>query len=74
MESPPTGMSSIYRPIYPTNATESDTDRDRLPDGAELFFYETDPRHGDENGNGLPDGLDYDTDHDMLEDGLEYYG
>lgn len=70
----PTAVAAFYSPIYSTNATNSDTDRDRLPDGAEIHFYGNDPLDGDQNNNGIPDGLDNDTDHDLLEDGLEFYG
>ncbi|MHA2495231.1 MAG: hypothetical protein ACXAEI_07075, partial [Candidatus Hodarchaeales archaeon] len=63
-----------YSPIYLTNASNPDTDGDRLPDGAEILYYKNDPRNPDQNQNGVPDGLDNDTDHDLLEDGLEFFG
>ncbi|MBD3405310.1 MAG: hypothetical protein GF411_04125 [Candidatus Lokiarchaeota archaeon] len=59
-------------PLYPTSATDSDTDNDLLPDGLELI-YGTDPLDWDENGNGIADGYEYDYDSDGLSDAEEIY-
>lgn len=69
--------------IYPTNASDPDSDGDLLPDGVELFFYFNvsasinrtyDPTLWDENNNTIPDGLELDSDFDGLPDGLEFMG
>ncbi len=59
-------------PIYPTSATEWDSDGDWLPDSAEMFDYFSDPMVVDSNSDGVNDTYDFDTDHDGLEDGMEY--
>lgn len=77
--------SSMYNvsAVYPTNATNPDTDGDYLPDGAELFLYFNtsyginttyDPTNPDENNNSILDGLELDSDYDGLPDGLEFRG
>jgi len=58
--------------IY-TNATNSDSDGDLLPDGYEVKVYNLDPRKQDSDNNGIVDGLDVDKDKDGLADGLEFY-
>ncbi|MHA2247570.1 MAG: hypothetical protein ACXADY_21660 [Candidatus Hodarchaeales archaeon] len=69
-----------YHPEYPTNATDRDTDDDLLPDGAELdpdMPYNkagTDPMITDSIENGTLDGLLFDSDHDYIPDGYEYFG
>jgi hypothetical protein len=50
-----------------------DSDGDLLPDGAEVFFYMTDPTNPDENNNGILDGFEIDSDGDGLFDGEEYF-
>ncbi|MFX0013829.1 MAG: hypothetical protein ACFFBQ_05725 [Promethearchaeota archaeon] len=70
----------LYNPIYPTNATDPDTDNDFLPDGAELdpeLPYNqagTDPMITDSLVNGTKDGLLFDSDHDYIPDGYEFFG
>ncbi len=78
---------------YGTNATNPDTDKDFIPDGAELKFYFNKTKYGlnmtldplnpdqlDKNGNfvpggdGIPDGLELDSDSDGLPDGYEFMG
>ncbi|MHA1930150.1 MAG: hypothetical protein ACTSV2_16385 [Candidatus Thorarchaeota archaeon] len=61
-----------FWPIYPTDANDSDTDDDYLPDGLELI-YGLNPLEWDENGNGIADGFEYDFDGDGLSDGEEFY-
>ncbi|MFW9777774.1 MAG: hypothetical protein ACFFE8_02890 [Candidatus Heimdallarchaeota archaeon] len=68
-----------YAPTYPTYADDPDTDDDLLPDGAEidpdgLFSYGTDPMITDSLVNGTLDGLLFDSDHDGVPDGYEYFG
>jgi hypothetical protein len=70
----------LYYPVYPTNATDRDTDNDFLPDGAELDpdlpynIAGTDPMITDSLVNGTEDGLLFDSDHDYIPDGYEYFG
>ncbi|MFX1516183.1 MAG: hypothetical protein ACFFC6_07735 [Promethearchaeota archaeon] len=70
----------IYYPEYSTNATDRDTDNDLLPDGAELdpdLPYNkagTDPMITDSLVNGTEDGLLFDSDHDYIPDGYEFFG
>jgi hypothetical protein len=66
-----------YNPMYPTNATDPDTDNDLLPDGAELDVnlpYHSNPMVTDSLRNGTLDGLLFDSDHDGIPDGYEYFG
>jgi hypothetical protein len=69
-----------YYPDYPTDATDRDTDNDLLPDGAELDpelpYYQagTDPMITDSLVNGTRDGLLFDSDHDYIPDGYEFFG
>jgi hypothetical protein len=68
-----------YNPTYPTLANDPDTDDDLLPDGAEIdpngeFPYGTDPMKTDSLVNGTKDGLLFDSDHDGIPDGFEYFG
>jgi hypothetical protein len=66
-----------YNPVYPTNATDPDTDDDLLPDGAELdpgMMYNSNPMQADSLINGTLDGLLFDSDHDGIPDGYEYFG
>jgi hypothetical protein len=66
-----------YNPVYPTNATDPDTDDDLLPDGAELdpgLPYHSNPMQADYLINGTLDGLIFDSDHDGIPDGYEYFG
>ncbi|MHA2164939.1 MAG: hypothetical protein ACXAAT_03655 [Candidatus Hodarchaeales archaeon] len=66
-----------YFPVYPTNATDPDTDNDLLPDGAELdvnMNYHSDPMDADSLVNGTLDGMLFDSDHDGIPDGFEYFG
>jgi hypothetical protein len=66
-----------YYPEYPTNATDPDTDNDLLPDGAELdvnMSYHSDPMDADSLVNGTLDGMLFDSDHDGIPDGFEYFG
>jgi hypothetical protein len=58
--------------LYPTSATDPDTDKDGLPDGAEVLFYGTNPISADTDGDGIDDGYEFDTDFDGLPDGLEF--
>lgn len=63
------------------NALDTDSDADRLDDGAEVFDYGTDPLVRDTDADGIDDGdevLDYgtdplnpDSDHDAVPDGAE---
>ncbi|MHA2203543.1 MAG: hypothetical protein ACW991_07620, partial [Candidatus Hodarchaeales archaeon] len=70
----------LYYPDYPTNATDRDTDNDFLPDGAELDpelpynIAGTNPMVTDSIVNGTEDGLLFDSDHDYIPDGYEYFG
>ena len=57
---------------YPTSATDPDSDDDYLPDGAEVFFYGSNPMDTDTDNDGIPDTLEYDTDYDGLPDGIEF--
>ena len=59
-------------PMYPTSATDSDTDDDLLPDGIELIYH-TGQLNPDSNGNGVLDGMEFDADGDGLKDGEEFY-
>ncbi len=66
-----------YNPTYPTNATDPDTDDDLLPDGAELdpgLPYHSNPMQADSLINGTLDGLIFDSDHDGIPDGYEFFG
>lgn len=67
-----------YHPEYPTNATDPDTDDDLLPDGAELDpelpYYPANPMVTDSIVGGVKDGLLFDSDHDGIADGYEYFG
>ena len=59
-----------------TLANDSDTDDDYLPDGAEIALYGDygfDPLNGDQNSDGIPDGLSIDSDYDLLPDGAEWF-
>ena len=75
-----TVTGKLYYPDYPTNATDRDTDNDLLPDGAELDpdlpynLAGTDPMITDSIVNGTQDGLLFDSDHDYIPDGYEYFG
>ena len=69
------------RPIlYDTYSWASDSDGDKLPDGAEIVIYSKiwgyspSPGKDDVNGNGIIDGYDQDLDHDNWLDGDEFYG
>lgn len=76
------GKSSIqlmgpYNPVYPTFADDPDSDDDLLPDGAELdvnMSYHSDPMITDSLVPGIKDGLLFDSDHDGIPDGYEYFG
>jgi hypothetical protein len=57
--------------IYPTSATDPDSDDDWLSDGGEVYFYETNPMNSDSDSDGVPDTLEFDTDFDGLPDGIE---
>jgi hypothetical protein len=59
-------------PIYPTDANNSDTDSDLLPDGLEIF-YGTDPLNPDSDSDGVLDGYEFDADADGISDGEEFY-
>ncbi|MBD3157373.1 MAG: hypothetical protein GF309_01170 [Candidatus Lokiarchaeota archaeon] len=59
-------------PVYESSATDPDSDDDWLPDGAEVFFYETEPMDDDSDGDGRADTYEFDTDYDALPDGLEF--
>lgn len=61
-----------YDPLYATGALNPDSDSDWLPDGAEVFFYGSDPMDSDSDGDGIPDTNEYDTDFDGLPDGIEF--
>ncbi|MHA1971687.1 MAG: hypothetical protein ACTSW1_01770 [Candidatus Hodarchaeales archaeon] len=66
-----------YNPIYPTYADDPDTDDDLIPDGAELdptLPYGTNPMKWDSVINGTADGMIFDSDHDGVPDGFEYFG
>jgi len=75
------GLSDYYEIMQANNttkaislsATDPDVDDDLLPDGYEIEFLGTDPLNPDENNNGIIDGLEFDSDLDMLADGLEFY-
>ncbi|MGY5878774.1 MAG: hypothetical protein RTV31_00930 [Candidatus Thorarchaeota archaeon] len=57
---------------YLTSATDSDSDDDWLPDGAEVQFYMTNPMAADSDLDGTNDGLEFDTDFDDLLDAHEF--
>jgi hypothetical protein len=61
-----------FWPLFPTSATDSDSDDDLLPDGIE-YLYNTNPLDNDTNENGILDGYEYDADEDGLSDGEEFY-
>ncbi|NHJ02606.1 MAG: hypothetical protein EAX86_10750 [Candidatus Heimdallarchaeota archaeon] len=66
-----------YNPFYPTYADDPDTDDDGLPDGAEIMEdmpYGSNPMVWDSIIPGRPDGSIFDSDHDGISDGLEYFG
>ena len=66
-----------YNPTYPTYADDPDTDDDFLPDGAEIdpdYDYNSNPMVWDSIIPGIADGLLFDSDHDGVEDGYEYFG
>ena len=73
-------LASLELRVYDTYAWESDSDGDKLPDGAEiviysnLYGYSPEPGNADVNGNGVIDGYDQDLDYDGLLDGDEFYG
>jgi hypothetical protein len=57
--------------LYPTSATDPDSDDDWLSDGGEVLFYESNPMDDDSDSDGIPDTLEFDTDFDGLPDGIE---
>jgi len=57
---------------YTTSATDWDSDNDWLPDGAEVYFYHTDPMDTDSDNDGIADTFEFDTDFDGLPDGMEF--
>ncbi len=73
-------FSQIENRIYQTYSWTSDSDSDKLPDGAEIviysksFGYDPAPGKDDTNSNGVIDGYDQDLDNDGLLDGDEFYG
>ncbi len=67
-----TSSAITLHALIRTDANNPDSDFDLLPDGAEVHFYNTDPRNGDVNGNGIVDGMEIDTDGDGLYDGEEF--
>lgn len=58
--------------VFPTSATDSDSDDDLLPDGLEII-YGTNPFNPDDNNNGILDGYEFDLDGDGLSDAEEIY-
>ncbi|MCY3413585.1 MAG: hypothetical protein INQ03_18225 [Candidatus Heimdallarchaeota archaeon] len=71
-------LFGFYHPSNPvsliyTQVNNSDSDGDLLPDGAEVYFYDSDPLDPDENDNEIIDGFEWDYDKDGLSDGEEYY-
>ena len=65
--------SKSFGRVYITDPTDPDGDDDFLPDGYEIWILNSNPLEGDENNDGIPDGLERDTDGDGLSDGLEFY-
>jgi hypothetical protein len=63
---------AIPSAIYPTSATNPDSDSDWLPDGSEIFFYDTNPMDDNSDNDILLDTYEFDTDYDHLEDGMEF--
>ena len=68
----PPGRHNPAQTLYPTSATDWDSDDDWLPDGAEGLFYHSDPMDPDTDGDGISDTYEFDTDYDGLADGVEF--
>ncbi|MBN2229210.1 MAG: hypothetical protein JW779_06410 [Candidatus Thorarchaeota archaeon] len=62
----------VLSATYETNALDPDSDNDFLPDGAEVYFYGSDPMDQDSDNDGIADTYEFDTDFDGLPDGLEF--
>ncbi|MGY5876101.1 MAG: hypothetical protein RTU30_10170 [Candidatus Thorarchaeota archaeon] len=71
-DSPVVLWQPAQEPLYPTSATDPDSDDDWLPDGAEVLFYFTNPIDDDTDNDGIPDTEEFDTDLDGLPDGIEF--
>ncbi|MHA1959560.1 MAG: hypothetical protein ACW99U_04985, partial [Candidatus Thorarchaeota archaeon] len=77
---PPFALAQDYdlpwlaqEPLYPTSATDPDSDDDWLPDGAEVILYDSDPMDTDSDDDGIADTYEFDTDFDGLPDGIEFH-
>ncbi len=66
------GFALSQEPIYPTSATDPDSDNDWLPDGAEVYLYGSNPMNSDSDGDGVDDTYEFDTDYDGMPDGVEF--
>ncbi len=58
--------------VYGTDGLNWDSDGDWLPDGAEVYFYHSDPTDTDSDNDGYEDTWEFDTDFDGLPDAIEF--
>ena len=61
-------VNQAFGRCYVVIRADIDTDKDSIPDGLELFVYDTDPKSPDTDGDGMPDGWEISNSLDPLRD------